>query len=40
MLIVKPTKSPGNGEGKNNQEVKCLRVWDSIGEWEEGGEQV
>ena len=32
MLIAKPGKvSPENGAGKKNQEVKCLRVWDSIG---------
>ena len=37
MLIAKPMKiSQGNGEGKKNQAVKCLRVWDSIvgGRWE------
>ena len=31
MLIAKPEKiHPRNGKGKKNQEVKCLKVWDSI----------
>ena len=34
MLIASLQKiSPGNGEGKKNREVKCLRVWHSIMGW-------
>ena len=31
MLIAKPTKISVWNREKKNQEVKCLRIWDSTG---------